>query len=230
MLPFSELGGGRPGGVGVQLQATWLDYYETKQSPADFDVLTEWKGSLGPNLAGTNPGAYDYRLFSTFTYFRNDWSVNLRWRYLPKVFTAQYASLQAIIDNNARVAAGGSGLILSYTPSTVGGENRDARATEIETDSYSVFDMSFSWDVTDTIRFRGGITNLLDEDPLEVGSMTGYPIGTNLAAICGGAPGCVAPTAYTLPQTGSISGFGTNQAGYYDTVGRRYFVGFDVRF
>ena len=47
-------GGGRPGGVGIQLQATWLDYYTTKQSPAAFDVETEWKGSLGPNLSGTN--------------------------------------------------------------------------------------------------------------------------------------------------------------------------------
>src|SRR5690606_22179005 len=52
-LPFSELGAGRPGGIGVNLQATWLDYYRSKQSPADFDVETEWKGSLGPNLVGT---------------------------------------------------------------------------------------------------------------------------------------------------------------------------------
>ena len=46
MLPFSELEGNRQGGVGVQLQATWLDYYTTKQSPTLFDVETEWKGSL----------------------------------------------------------------------------------------------------------------------------------------------------------------------------------------
>src|SRR5690606_22544065 len=114
-LPFSELGAGRPGGIGVNLQATWLDYYRSKQSPADFDVETEWKGSLGPNLVGTNGGAYDYRLFSTLTYFRNDWSVNLRWRYLPGVHTPQYAALQAIIENNARVSAGGPGMLLSYT-------------------------------------------------------------------------------------------------------------------
>ena len=50
-------------------QATFLDYYETKQSPAVFDVLTDWAGSLGPNLSGTNPGAYDYRLFSSLGYF-----------------------------------------------------------------------------------------------------------------------------------------------------------------
>jgi outer membrane receptor protein involved in Fe transport len=230
MLPFSELDNGGPGGIGINLQATWLDYYKSKQSPADFDVETEWKGSMGPNLTGTNPGAYDYRLFSTFTYFRNDWSVNLRWRYLPGVFTQQYASLQAIIENNARVSGGGAGMILSYTPSAVGGDNRDARATEIETDSYSVFDLSFNYDLTDTVRLRGGITNLLDEDPVEIGSMAGYPIGTNLSAICGGAPGCVAPVAYTLPQTGTLNGFGSGGGGYYDQLGRRYFIGFDIRF
>jgi outer membrane receptor protein involved in Fe transport len=228
MLPFSELESSRPGGIGISLQATLLDYYRTKQSPADFDVETEWKGSLGPNLSGTNGGAFDYRLFGTFSYFRNDWSVNLRWRYLPGVFTAQYAALQAIIENNARVAAGGDGIILSYTPSSVGGNSRDARATEIETDSYSVFDLSFNFDVTETIRLRGGITNLLGEDPVEVGSMTGYAPGTDLAAICGGAPGCVAPTGPTLPTTGQFNV--GNSGGYYDTVGRRYFVGFDVRF
>src|SRR5690606_1045105 len=139
---------------------------------------------LGPNLSGTNAGAYDYRLFSTLSYFNNDWSVNLRWRYLPGVHTAQYASLQAIIGNNQPVAAGGEGILLSYTPSAVGGDNRDARASEIEADSYSIFDLSFNYNITDSLRLRGGITNLFDEDPVEVGSMTGYAPGTDLNALC----------------------------------------------
>lgn len=226
-LQFADLGGNGPGGIGINLMATWLDYYKTKQSPADFDVETEWKGSLGPNLSGTNGGAYDYRLFSNFSYFRNDWTVSLRWRYLPGVYTQQYASLNAIIENNARVAAGGDGLILSYTPSS-GGPNQDARATEIEADSYSIFDLSFSWSITDALRLRGGITNLLDQEPVEVGSMSGYPIGTDLGSICGGAPGCVNPLAFTLPVTGPYNV--GNSGGYYDTIGRSYFLGFDYRF
>jgi iron complex outermembrane recepter protein len=225
MLPFSELEGSRQGGIGINVQATWLDYYRTKQSPTLFDVETEWKGSLGPNLTGTNGGAYDYRLFSTFSYFRNDWSVNLRWRYLPGVHSFQYASLQALIENNRRVTAGESGMLLSYTLSSVGMDGRDARGTEIEADSYNVFDLSFNYDINETIRLRGGITNLLDEEPVEVGSMAGFAPGTNLAGVCAGqVAGCVAPTAPTLPTTGQFNG------GYYDTLGRRYFVGFDVRF
>ena len=155
--------------------------------------------------------------------------MSLRWRYLPGVYTQQFASYQAIVENNAKVAAGGPGMILSYSPSTVG-EGRDARATEIETDSYSLFDMSFNYDITETIRLRGGITNLLAQEPPEIGSMTGYPVGTNLTAICNGAPGCVNPLAPTLPTTGTLNGFGSGGGGFYDQVGRRYFLGFDVRF
>lgn len=212
-MQFADVGWDMPGGLAFNLQATWLDYYRTKQSPADFDVETDWKGSLGPNLSGTNPGAYDYRLFGTLGYFRDAWAVNLRWRYLPEVFTAQYASEQAIRANNARVAAGGPGITLSYTP-----------ATEVETDNYSVFDLSFNWSFGERMSLRGGITNLFDTEPEEVGSTRGFPIGSNLAAACAGAPGCVQPTGFSLPSTGDFEG------GYYDTIGRRYFLGFEMQF
>jgi outer membrane receptor protein involved in Fe transport len=217
-LDFSEVGSDIPGGLAFSLQATVLDYYRTKQSPTVFDVETEWKGSLGPNLSGTNPGAYDYRLFSSIGYFRDTWGVNLRWRYLPEVFTAQYASQQAIKANNARVAAGGPGIILSYTP-----------MTEIESDSYSVFDLSFSYNIGERVSLRGGINNVFDEEPVVIGSTTGFPIGTNLAGVCGAAPGCVQPTAFSLPTTGAPSAAAYN-GGYYDTIGRRYFLGFEVSF
>ena len=212
-MQFSDVGWDIPGGLALNAQATLLDYYRTKQSPAGFDVETDWKGSLGPNLSGTNPGAYDYRLFSSIGYFRDRWAINLRWRYLPETFTAQYASEQAIRANNARVAAGGPGITLSYTPTT-----------EIETDDYSVFDLSFNWDMGERLSLRGGITNVFDTEPEEVGSTRGFPIGTDLAAVCGGAPGCVQPTSFSLPSTGDFNG------GYYDTIGRRYFLGFEMQF
>ena len=108
------------GSLNFNLQATILDYYETKQSPAPFDVETDWAGSLGPavTLTGTNSGAYDYRLFGSVNYARNNWNLALRMRYLPSVFTAQYQTQQAIKQNNADVIAGGPGIQLSYTPTT----------------------------------------------------------------------------------------------------------------
>lgn len=213
---FADLGSKIKGGLGFNMQANLLDYYRTKQSPANFDVETEWKGSLGPNLTGTNGGAYDYRLFSTLTYFRSAWSVNLRWRALPSVWSAAYASQQAIKENNARVAAGGPGIVLSYVPGT-----GPTASPEIKTDSYRIFDLSFNYNIN-KISIRGGITNLLDTNPPHVGSTAGY--SSNLGGVCGGAPGCVNPNSYVLPSTGDYNG------GYYDLLGRSYFVGVNFTF
>ncbi len=211
-VQFSDLGSNIKGGLGFNMQATILDYYRTKTSPAVYDVETDWVGSLGPTLQGTNGGAYRYRTFSTLSYFRNNWSLNLRWRGLPSVWSAGYATQQAIKENNARVAAGGPGILLSYTPTT-----------EVKTKSYRIFDLSFSYDYN-KLSFRGGIDNLFSTAPVNVGSTAGYPIGTTLSDVCGGAPGCVNPGSYSLPSTGGFNG------GYYSTLGRQYYVGMNVKF
>ena len=205
----------RPGGLAVNMQLTYIDSYKTKESQEDFDVEIEWAGSLGPTLTGTNPGAYDYRLFTSLTYFKNNWSVGLRWRHLPSVITAASAAQKALIANNASVAAGGQGIPLSYTP-----------LTDTSIGSYDNFDMSFNWNIRDKVTLRGGITNLFDVSPKITGRTTGYEPGTDLTAVCGGAPGCVNPTSYLLASSGA----GITSPGYYDTLGRRFFIGMKVSF
>jgi outer membrane receptor protein involved in Fe transport len=101
---------------------------------------------------------------------------------------------------------------LSYAPST-----------EIKTPSYRVFDLSFSLNYK-KLAFRGGITNVFDTAPLNVGSTTGFPIGTDLGSVCGGDPNCNRPFGYSLPSTGAFS------AGYYSVLGRQYYLGMNVRF
>jgi outer membrane receptor protein involved in Fe transport len=211
-----DLGG--PGNIGFSLQATVLDYYKTKASAENFDLEYEWKGSMGPTLSGTQGGAYDYRLFGTLTYnnTRDNWNVSMRWRHLPGVYSAGYAAQQAVKANNRAVAAGGSGLMLSYTPST-----------EIETDAYNIFDLSGTYDINETFSLRFGITNLFDKAPVVVGRTAGYPIGTTLNAVCQGAPGCQQPSI-SLPTNGG--GLGPFMGGYYDTLGRRFFMGIKARF
>lgn len=201
-----------PGSLALGVNATVLDEYQTKQSSAPYDYEIEWKGSLGPNLAGTNGGAYDYRLFGNISYIMDNWSVTLRWRHLPGVYSAAYAQQQGLKANNAMVKAGGAGLLLGYTPTT-----------EIETDSYDIFDLSLNWNVNETFTVRGGITNLFDEEPPNVGSSTGYPSPSNLS-VCNGAPGCNNPTNFSLPGVGGYNG------GYYDTLGRRMFLGVKASF
>lgn len=202
-----------PGRLGLSMQATVLDYYRTKQSAAVYDVEIDWAGTLGPQLSGTNGGAYDYRLFGTLSYSLDDWSVSLRWRHLPEVFTAGYATQRAIIENNAKVTGGGAGILLGYTPTT-----------EIETADYNIFDMSFNWNVNETIVVRGGITNLLDAKPELNGRTRGWPAGSTLVGQCGGAPGCQDPNGFSLPGAGNYN------SGYYDTLGRRFFLGLKATF
>jgi outer membrane receptor protein involved in Fe transport len=214
-----------PGGIGLNIQGTYLDKYITKLSPSSFDVPIDWKGSLGPNVPGFNSGAYDHRLFTSLSYSLPTMNFSLRWRFLPAVDHIQNATVKAIEKNNAKVAGGGQGTLLTYTPTKLLG-----------TEAYSTFDFSFNWNVNDTYAIRAGVDNLFDKDPPIAGTTTtnganlGYPADqwspAGLAAMCAGKPGCVPPTSYSLATTGQ----GTTSGGYYDTLGRRYYIGVKANF
>jgi hypothetical protein len=84
---------------------------------------------------------------------------------------------------------------------------------------------------------RGGDDNLLDSDPVRTGIGTtttpgvtaGYEMGTDLNSICSAeakAKGCVNPTDYSVLSSGA----GMTNGGYYDTLGRRFFLGVKVSF
>jgi outer membrane receptor protein involved in Fe transport len=217
-----------PGGIGLGVQGTRLGYYKTKQSPYDYDPVVDWKGSLGPNLSGFNAGSYSYRLLTSFSYNLPSLSVSLRWRHLPSVITAAKGLENAIIENNDRVFAGGAGSMLSYTPSSA----RDVAA-------YDVFDLSGYWTINERLSLRFGIDNVFDKDPSITGATSGRPYDTSLsaaanaAALSGLCPNnsatrrdCVAPTSYSLGSSGQ----GSTSGGYYDTLGRRVYVGLKARF
>jgi outer membrane receptor protein involved in Fe transport len=221
---LADMGIKVPGALTFNTQDTFLQYYRTKQSPASIDPTINWKDSLGPTLAGTNPGAYGFRLFTSVGYSLPAFNVNLRWRFLPSVNTAEHAAQQGIIDNNNRVAAGANGTILSYIP-----------YTDLAAPAWSAFDLSGSWNVTSILQVRAGINNLFDKKPAVIGTsepgtrMKGYPPGTDLSSVCSAdaaKKGCVNPTSYSLPSDG---GSLTN-AGYYDVYGRTFFLGFRAQF
>ena len=205
-----------PGGVSFGVQGSWLQSYKTKASKANFDPWVEWEGSLGPTLSGFNGGGYSYRLLSNLGYNVNAFNVNLRWRHLPSVRSAADASMKATIANNERVVATGEGVLLSYAPSS-------ARSIK----SYDTFDLSASWSINSMVSLRAGIDNLLDTQPALTAISDGFPQGTNLNALCAGrVAGCTAPTSYSLPN----AGLGTTNTGFYDVMGRRYFLGARLSF
>jgi iron complex outermembrane recepter protein len=216
-----------PGGLGFNMQMTLLDYYKTKQSPLPIDVETDWVGTLGPTLSGTNPGAYEYRLNAGVNYILDNVSVSLRWRHLPPVWGAFHASEEAIIANNKKVANGAPGVKLSYVPSPA-----------LQIGSYDVFDLSGSWNINKTLTLRAGVDNIFNREPEVTAASAGRPYDPTktlaqnaavLAAVCKPeqiALGCTNPTGYSLATTGA----GLTSPGYYDTVGRRYYVGLKARF
>lgn len=73
--------------------------------------------------------------------------------------------------------------------------------------SYDVFGLTANWKLTSSLSLSGGIDNLFDQQPERVGA--GQVI--NIAAAQGG---------------GSVitNGAGSTNAGYYDVLGRRYFL------
>ena len=211
---FSSLGFDIPGSLGLSVNATVLDYYRTKQSPGVFDPEIEWAGSLGPNLTGTQGGAYDFRLFGNVSYIRDNWSVTLRWRHLPEVDSVGMANTRARMKNNVAVAGGAPGIILSYSPI----------AFENPTPAYDIFDLAANWTINERFSVRAGVTNLLDVEP-EVSTNDGRPFDKPLSSYCEGQPtGCLTPFSFALPSVGGFNG------GYYDTLGRRMFVGVKASF
>ncbi len=208
-----------PGSLNLNVKATVLGSYKARVSPAVYDIPVEFKGSLGPNLSGTQGGAYDYRLNTTLTYssVRYPYNISLFWRHLPGVWSANHAVQMSSIANNKMVAADPtSGLMINYTPTT-----------EIRTKSYDMFDLSGTWDINETWSLRAGVNNLFGKDPISVSSSAGVPPGTDLTTICSDeakALGCTNPTSHSLYANGGFN------AGYYDTVGRRFFLGVKAKF
>ena len=72
-------------------------------------------------------------------------------------------------------------------------------------ESYDVFDLSGSWSLSERTQIRFGVDNLFDTPPVWTGRRTAQDLS---------------------PSTGS----GTTEAGFYDILGRSYYVGVKASF
>lgn len=100
----------------------------------------------------------------------------------------------------------GLGLNWRYLPSAMHEQRvQTPTLTTLDTEEYHLFNLNASWRFNERLRLRGGIDNLLDEEPPVVGA---NPFNTNN------------PT----------NGLGNTSAGNYDTLGRRYYVGVALNF
>jgi iron complex outermembrane recepter protein len=98
------------------------------------------------------------------------------------------------------------GLNWRYLPSAMHDSKvQTPTLTTLDTEAYSLFNLNGSWRFNERMRLRGGIDNLIDEEPPIVGA---NPFNLNN------------PT----------NAMGNTSAGNYDTLGRRYYFGLAVSF
>ncbi|MCC6202770.1 MAG: TonB-dependent receptor [Gammaproteobacteria bacterium] len=79
--------------------------------------------------------------------------------------------------------------------------------------AYDVFNLTGNWNITEAWSVSGGIDNLFDRQPNRVGAGQVF----NISAANGGG------------QT-ITNGSGSTSSGYYDVLGRRYFINIKVRY
>jgi iron complex outermembrane receptor protein len=135
------------GGFNLNLVGNYNLLSETQDRP---DVNTvDYAGTDGCALQIQCQG-YDYRLFTTVSYFRGPWNISLRHQYWPSILDGSYAK----------------GLPPSTVPDPYGGVD----------DSYQLFHLSAGYSFNDKYRLSFGIENLLDEKPpLTGGNPTALP-------------------------------------------------------
>ncbi|MDR2216342.1 MAG: TonB-dependent receptor [Nevskiaceae bacterium] len=90
----------------------------------------------------------------------------------------------------------------------------DPTTTVQGTGSYDIFGLTGNWDINDKVTISGGVDNLFDREP----NWTGAGQVFNIPLENGG------------PGTVISDGYGSTNAGYYDVLGRRYFVNVRLRF
>jgi iron complex outermembrane recepter protein len=135
------------GGLNLNMVANYNLLSETQDRP---DVNTvDHAGTDGCALQIQCQG-YDYRLFTTLSYFRGAWNVSLRHQYWPSILDGSYAK----------------GLPPSTVPNPYGGV----------ADSYQLVHLNGSYSFADKYRLTVGIENLFDrKPPLMGGNPTALP-------------------------------------------------------
>ncbi len=134
--------------------------FNFKSETQDRDSLPtrDWAGTIGCALQIQCQG-YDYRIFTTVSYFRGPWSLSLRHQYWPSILPAACGTSTA-----ASVAAACSAGLAT------GGGVREG---------YQLFALSGSYQFKDRYTVRVGIENLMDKDPPLVGANpTALPFAT----------------------------------------------------
>lgn len=161
-------------GPGTFTLNTLVNYYlKYKSTELAANPLVDYVGTLGTSQNGLNPGAYEYRVLTTFGYNWGPARIALQWQHLPSVEQERSA----------------------IAPTPVSGYS-----------AYNLFNLNMSYQLTEDIGMRVGIDNLFNRAP---------PLGG-------------IDTAADI-SLGQLPG-GSYNSQFYDTLGRRFFLGVNARF
>ena len=185
---------GRAKVSGVDLQLNWskmlakggfnlnavMNYNFGSETQDREDLATrDWAGTTGCALQ-IQCQEYEYRLFTTLSYFRGPWSISLRHQYWPSVLP-DACGTTSDPAGQAAVAAACAAAKMTGTGNGVSG-------------SYQLFALSGSYRFGDKYTLRVGVENLLDELPpvtgtnpyalpyANPGTRSGLGLGTNAGA------------------------------------------------
>lgn len=168
------------------------------------DVQLNWSAAFGDMGLDSVPGQLSADVVVTFLHsFQTKATDTSPW--LESAGTLNQNGQfdwRAYTTLNYRLGAFGAGLTWTHLPSAAAAQSVQTPTTPIlGVPSYDVFGLNASWEVGPSLALRAGIDNLFDKQPPVVGSNPG--VNNNMGS--------------TLP-------------GFYDVLGRRYFVGARLRF
>ena len=86
-LDLEDIGAGMPGVFSTSVQGTYLLHFKTTTDDGILP-LQDFAGTLGGGEVGTNAGSYRWKLFTTFTYALDPFTVSLQWQHKPSVDAA----------------------------------------------------------------------------------------------------------------------------------------------
>ena len=197
-LPYTNKGYAKVDGVdinlnwaGMGLGGNWainsvMNYNlgsQTQDSPGG--TKFDWAGTSGCALQIQCQG-YEYRVFTTATYFRGPWSLSLRHQYWPSIKPGPCATPLS-------------------TPTACSGAEATGTGFGV-TSSYQLFSLSGSYRFGTKYTLRVGIDNLLDKDPPLIGANpTQTPFPLPATHVGGFAPATLLSTYDPLGRRGFVS-------------------------
>jgi iron complex outermembrane receptor protein len=221
---------GRAEVSGVDLQLNWTKMlggggfnlnsvlnYAIKQETQDRPDLPtrDWVGTLGPCALQLQCQGYDYRIFTTASFFRDAWSIQLRHQYWPEALPGACASPVVPVQAGQRYDA------CQIARLTGSGVNS----------TYQLFALSGSYRFGDRYTLSMGIENLFDEEqPLGGGNPFVAGDGSNGINPLTGATVSLSNTPYPIPDFvgGGVPLIGGGAT--YDPLGRRGFISLTMEF